>query len=371
MAVPVGPTSLALIALLAVLAGSLMVGALSLWGKFARPGVIGVINRIVMICVLDVVVLGLIFVIVNRAGGFYASWSELFGTEHLSGKVVALGHGPVAARSLKGHDGQLTVTARLAITVPGHPQARGRLLTITMTGPVSGITASGYLFVPSPALLRDARRAKDLPVIVVISDRLGVNGATFSAPHIASTAALEIAAGELRPALVVMLPASIAPGAGRSCLDVPGGPQAATFFVEDLPQLVRSGFPASRSAALWAVAGDPTGAYCALQLALTNSATYSVAAAPPGFYSPPESPGDGDVGPTKPLRQQENLIYLLRHQPMQPISVLLTSGSAGDPNPILALARAPMRVTVAPLGTDRWPLAPVLDQIGRFLGTQP
>ncbi len=368
MAVSVGPTSLGLIALLAVLAGSLMVGVLCFWGRFARPGITGVVSRIIVICVLDVVVLGLIFAVANRAGGFYASWSELFGTEHLSGKVVALNRGPVDTRSLHARVGQLAVTTRLAVAVPGHPRTRGgRLLTVAMTGPVSGITASGYLYVPQ-AGSRAARRHPDLPVIVVISDQLGASAATFSARRIASTAALEIASGRLRPALIVMLPASIAPGAGRSCLNVPGGPQAATFFTQDLPPLIRSGFPASRNPALWAVAGDATGGYCALQLALTNSASYSVAAAPPGYYTPPASPGD--VGPTGPLRHQENLIYLLKHEPMQPVSVLLTSGSAAR-SPIGALARPPMRVAIAPLGAGRWPLALVLDRIGRLLGIQP
>lgn len=364
-----GPTSLALIGLLAVLAISLMVGALCLWNVLARPGVIGVVGRIMVICVIDMVVLGLILAIANRSGNFYASWSELFGTEHLAGKVVALGRGPVDARSVKGHDGQLAVTARLAVTVPGYRRAReGTLLTVTMTGPVSGITARGYLYVPEAA--PSAAQRPNLPVIVVISDHLGASAATYSARRIASTIAFDVASGSLRPTLVVMLPASIAPGAGRSCLDVPGGPQAATFFAQDLPQLVRSGFPASRSSALWAVAGDSSGAYCALQLALTNSATYSVAAAPPGYYTPESESAPTDVGPTRPLRQQENVLYLLRHQPMQPVSVLLTSGSAAA-RPMLALARAPMRVVIAALGVGRWPLAPILDRIGRLLGTQP
>lgn len=369
-----GPTSLALIGLLAVLAGLLMVGALCFWHVLARPGVTGVVGRIMVICVLDALVLGLILAVANRSGGFYASWSELFGTEHVSGKVVALGRDPVDARSVKGHDGLLAVTSRLAVTVPGYPRAHGgRLLTVTMTGPMSGITAHGYLYVPQAALPVAGHRPI-LPVIVVISDRIGARAATFSARRITSTVALEIASGKLRPALVVMLPASIAPGVGRSCLDVPGGPQAATFFTQDLPELIRSGFPASKNSALWAVAGDSTGAYCALQLALTNSATYSVAAAPPGYYKPEAAPED--VGPTKQLREQENLLYLLSHQPMQPVSVLLTSGSVAPRSsvastPILALARPPMRVAIAPLGGGRWPLAPVLDRIGRLLGTQP
>jgi acetyl esterase/lipase len=140
------------------------------------------------------------------------------------------------------------------------------------------------------------------------------------------------------------------------------------FFAQDLPQLVRSGFPASGSPAQWAVFGDGSGGYCALQLALTNSQAYSVAAAPPGYYRPQAAPRK--VGPTAALREQENLLYLLRHQPMQPVSVILTNGSMAG-QPIVALARAPMRVSIVPFADSRWPLAPVLDRIGRLLGTQP
>ena len=297
-----GLTSPALIALLAVLSALLMAGAVGFWRKLARPGPIGLVMRIAMVFVLDVVVLGLILAIANQSGGFYASWSELFGTEHVAGHIIAVGRDPVAVRTLHGHDGQLAVTSRVAIAVPGHPRTPGgRLLTVTMTGPVSGITASGYVYAP-PAGRRMTTRP-DLPAIVVISDRLGATGAAFSARRIARTAAAEIASGRLRPVVIVMLPARIAPGAGRTCLDVPGGPQAATFFTQDLPNLVRSGFPVSGNSALWAVAGDSTGAYCALQLAATNSAVYSVAAAPAGHYTPQAAPRD--VGPSRPLRRQE------------------------------------------------------------------
>jgi len=52
------------------------------------------------------------------------------------------------------------------------------------------------------------------------------------------------------------------------------------------------------------------------------------------------------------------------------VSVVFTNGSAAC-RPVLTLGRAPMRVAITPLGVDRWPLAPVLDQIGQLLGTQP
>jgi hypothetical protein len=361
-------TSPALIVLLVVLAGLLMVGALSFWHVLAQAGIMRVLARIMVVCALDVVVVALTLATANRSGSFYASWSELFGTEHASGRIIALGRGPVTARSVHSHDGQLTVTAKLPVAVPGQPpRGGGQLLAVSMTGPLSGITASGYLYVPGAAQ-RAAARHHGLQVIVIISNQLRVRAAGFFARRIADTAAVQIRSGLLRPVLIMMLPASIAPGAGRNCLDVPGGPQAGTFFAQDLPLLIKSEFPASSSSALWAVAGDSTGGYCALQLALTNSAVYSVAAAPAGYYAP--QPAPGHLRASLPLREQQNLIYLLEHQPMQPVSVLLI-GRPVAASPILGLARPPMRVSLVPSARGRSAPGLVLDEISRLLGTQP
>jgi hypothetical protein len=366
----VGLTSPALIAVLAVLAGLLLIGALSFWHVLARPGVAPVLGRIAVVCAMDILVAAVVLAIANDSGGFYASWSELLGTEHVSGRVVALHAGPgsVDTGRWKGHDGQLTITSRLPVNGPGRSQAQGgKLLAVTMTGPVSGLTASGYVYVPEQ-VSRASRRHTALPVIVVVSDRLAGSSAVTFARQIAETAALQIAAGQLRPVLIAMLPPAIAPGAGRGCLDVPGGPQVATFFTTDLPQLIRSAFRASANPVLWAVAGDSSAAYCALQLALANSQVYSVAAAPPGYYTPPPIPRN--QGTTQLLRDQDNLIYVLRHLPIQPVSVLFTGREAAAV-PVLELARTPMRVAITRGTGGQWPPAQVLDWIGRLLGTEP
>src|ERR1700689_3809163 len=79
-----GLTSAALVVFLALLAALLLIGAVTFWRRLARPGLRYVLGRILVICAFDVIVLGLILAIANQRGGFYASWSELFGTEHRS-----------------------------------------------------------------------------------------------------------------------------------------------------------------------------------------------------------------------------------------------------------------------------------------------
>lgn len=95
----------------------------------------------------------------------------------------------------------------------------------------------------------------------MISGQLDSAGQPYSAgrlagtaARLAGTAARQMAAGQIGHLILVMLPAEI--GHDQGCLDLPGGPQAATFVTEDLPQDVAAGYrvvpPASRR---WAPAG--------------------------------------------------------------------------------------------------------------------
>ncbi len=165
-----------------------------------------------------------------------------------------------------------------------------------------------------------------------------------------------------------MLPARVgsqADAADQGCLDVPDGPQAGTFFAQDLPQAVESAYRADSGPAGWALLGDSSGGYCSVQLAMTNSQVYSAAVAPPADYTAP--PGSGQNGGSPQIAEQNDLLWRLQHQPMQPISVLFAG--PGQARGFLSLVRPPMHASSMPLATGTWPLAPVLDWIGRTLGT--
>jgi hypothetical protein len=114
----------------------------------------------------------------------------------------------------------------------------------------------------------------------------------------------------------------------------------------------------------WALLGDSAGAYCAVQLAMTNSQVFSAAAAPPGEFLAP--PGRAESGGSAQIQAQDNLLWQLQHEPMQPISVLFTGPGAA--RQFRSLVRPPMRAGSIPLPAGAWPLAPVLDWIGATIG---
>ena len=355
-----GLTSPALMAVVAVVAAAALAAILWYWPRLAGRGVLPVLARIGALGVLQLSVLGLIFLIVNSSAEFYSSWSDLLGDQSGGGAIVA-GQAGTSQNAVSSQAiAPVTVLAASAVAVPSRPkEAGGQLQTVRLYGQVSGISVSGYVYLP-PGY--GTRGETALPVTVVVSGDLDSASSPYGAGSLAGAAASQIAAHRLAPMIIVMVPAGI----GRhdeGCLNVPGGVQADLFFTQDLPQVIGSAYPAAPPATRrWAVVGDASGGYCALQLAMTSSQLFGAAAVPPGGYTAP--PGPAESGGSPQLRAQDDLSWLLKHQPMQPISVLLTGRGAGQP---FLSARPPMHVGQMGLAPGKWQLSPVFDWVGSTL----
>ncbi len=363
-------TSPALVAVLSVITAALLVSVLRWWDMLAGRGTRPVLLRIVALCAVQLSLLSLIFVVVNQSAEFYASWSDLLGTDTGSGAITAAGTGSGhVAQYRSGHTtSQVKVTGSSAVAASGSPGTGGAggtddgsLQAVRIHGQLSGLTARGYVYLPG-GYSRAGDRGLRLPVVVVISDQVGGQAAPYSAGRLSATAASQIAAGQLAPLILVMLPARFG-HRDQGCLNVPGGVQAATFFAQDLPDALRSAYRVGPQPSRWGLMGDSSGGYCALQLAMTSSAAFCAAVLPPGSYAAPPGQALDDGSPQ--LRTQDNLSWLLRHQPMQPISVLFAG--RGSSQPFLSLASAPMHAASAGLAGGPRPLAPLLDWIGRTL----
>src|ERR1700684_863530 len=76
-------------AVVAVVAAARLAAILWYWPRLAGRGVLPVVARIGALGVLQLSVLGLIFLIVNSSAEFYSSWSDLFGDQSGGGAIVA------------------------------------------------------------------------------------------------------------------------------------------------------------------------------------------------------------------------------------------------------------------------------------------
>jgi len=294
-----------------------------------------VVARIGALGVLQLSVLALIFLIVNSSAEFYSSWSDLLGDQSGGGAIVAGQAGTSENAASSRALAPVTVLGASAVAVPDRPkEAGGQLQRVRLYGQLSGISTAGYVYLP-PGY--GTRGETALPVTVVISGDLGSPSNSYGAGALAGAAASQIAAHRLTPMVIVMLPAEVGQH-DQGCLNVPGSTQAALFFTQDLPQVIGSAYRATPPATRrWSVVGDSSGGYCALQLAMTSSQTFAVAAVPPGGYTAP--PGPAESGGSPQIRAQDDLSWLVKHQPMQPISVLFTGGGTGQP--FVSAARPP------------------------------
>jgi len=353
-----GLTSLVLVCLLAGLVALLLGGLLWGWPRLARPGWQSIVLRVIALCVVQASLISLIFVVVNRVNDFYSSWTDLFGGYTGGGVLVAIHHGAVAS------DTPLSILASAPVVASGG-RLGGTLEVVRIRGRLSGLTDYGHIYLPPgyPKAVKAGQSGGRYPVIVVISAAQDSAISPYSARFLATDAANEIAARRLKPVILVMLPPG--PGQDLGCLNLPGGAQAALFFAQDLPAAVGSRYQVGTGLGGWALLGDSSGGYCALQLALTNATTFGAAAIPAGRYQSPPGPA-----PTTPLfGTQDNVVWLLQHQPMQPISVLFTE--PGQAQPPLSLIHRPMRATTARLTSGPSALAPVLDWLGSALNSAP
>jgi hypothetical protein len=368
----VGLTSPGLPYLLALLAFIVLLVIVLGWPWLSRRKLSRVSLRILSLCVLQALVLGLIFVIVNQSGEFYSSWSDLLGTDSRGPvNVVAVRQLPAASRQ------QLVVTGSAAVRLPyGHDG--GTLEGIRISGQLSGLTVAGDVYLPLAYLARGSRRP--FPVLTVISNAVAGANSPYSARRLAQSAAIEIAANRMGPLVIVMLPATVG-RTDQACLNVPPtvtrhrqvSPtvQGETFFAQDVPSAIESAYRVSAQAANWALLGDQSGGYCGLHLAIDDSQVFSAAVVPAGSYTrPPRATGLSQG----PFRQQDNLVWQLIHLPPPPVSVLFTgSGPASGSGPADAfssLAQRPMRVSTTLLDPGTWPLAHVLDWIAAAVGAR-
>lgn len=351
-----GLTSPVLLGLVAGLVAVLLFGVLWGWPRLAGPGLRPVALRLIALLVLDASVTALIFTAVNRSNDFYTSYSDLFGQYRGGGTLRAV-H-PAAARHEPAPPTLASVLRAHPVRI-GRSRPAGTLQTVMFDGQLSGLHLAGHVYLP-PGYPVPGRR---YPVLVTVSRFASDATSPYGARQLAEAIATEIAAKRLRPIIAVILPPG--PASDRGCLDVPAGPQAALFFAQDLPAALGSRYQVIAPPGGLALLGDATGGYCALHLALTNAAVFSAVALPPGDYETPRGP---PASPSPQLRQQDNVIWLLRHQPPPPITVVFTGTETPRPFRSLAL---PMHVTAVSLTSGPFPLARVLDRVGALLGQRP
>ncbi|MEU6765414.1 alpha/beta hydrolase-fold protein [Streptomyces sp. NPDC046853] len=321
-----GLTGKAVLALAVLLAVALFIGTIWLWPRLARRSWRAVTGRVGLLVATQLAIFASVGLAANQAFGFYATWADLFGQETSPGVVVdhdpAKGGTPVDLRSTR------------RVNVPGgdRPSIGGQIQKVVVSGKESDIASPAYVYLP-PEYFQPRFKKRTFPVSVVLTGYPGTAEALIKGLHYPQTVHQQAKRDLMQPMILVMMRPTVAPPRDTECVDVPGGPQAETFFAKDLPGAISEHYRAGRSAGSWGVIGDSTGGYCALKLAVHHPDVYAAGVGLSAFYKAPIDVTTGDLfHGDKELKRRADLMWYLDHMPPPKTSLLVTTSKQGEDN---------------------------------------
>ncbi|MET7935206.1 alpha/beta hydrolase-fold protein [Streptomyces sp. NPDC005322] len=308
-----------------------------LWPRFAGRTVRAWLGRLGSLAVTQGAIVAALALAVNANFQFYGSWDELLGGgEEAPAALSDLGGGGAQAANVSGGLVQSAPPQGLDKVhgLPsGRPETAGKVESVRILGRRSQVANPAYVYLPPQYFQRQYGRQR-FPVIVAISGYPG--GSYLLAQHlrVPQTAGGLIRTGATQPSIIVMVRPTIAPPRDTECVDVPGGPQAETYFARDLPEALENHYRVGHDPSAWGVLGYSSGGTCALQLTLRHPRVYSAAAALSPDYRVVNDPTTGDLfggGPEGERRKREHdLMWRLRNLPQPQVSVLVASSRHGE-----------------------------------------
>jgi S-formylglutathione hydrolase FrmB len=302
----------------------------------ARLGIVAGCQFFLVVAVLD---------LANASFDFYGSWGDLVGG-------LSAPHNPATAGA--GDPSDAAAPAAPVVADPAAPRYRlpagqGRIDSVVIHGVRTAISEPAFVYLP-PQYFARGYETRRFPVTVAFTGYPGNAENLITHLRLPQTVAGEIAAGRMPPTIVVMLRPSVAPPRDTECTDIPHGPQAETFFAEDVPAALAAVYRTAAQASGWSALGDSTGGYCAVKLAMRHSDRYSAAVSLAGYYHALQDFTTGDLyGHSRTYREENDLIWRLRHLPPPPANLLLTTSRVGERDygqtrEFLALAHSPAHV---------------------------
>lgn len=320
-----GLTSKKVLVLAVALAVLLFVATVWLWPRLARRNWRAVSGRVGILLATQVSIFACVGLAANQAFGFYASWADLFGQETDQGVVV-----DHSANGGTGGPLQVVATQAMRVTGGSRPQMAGQVQKVDIVGRTTHIATSALVYLP-PEYFQPQYRTRTFPATVVLTGYPGIAQSLVSKLDYPRTA-LDLAKdGRMQPMILVMLRPTLAPPRDTECVDIPGGPQTESFFARDLPDAVLAHYRVGKKPGSWGIAGDSTGGYCALKLAMHHPDVYAAGAGLSPYYKAALDPTTGDLfHGNKNLKNRADLMWSIKHLPAPDTSLLVTSSRHGE-----------------------------------------
>ncbi|MFG2694424.1 alpha/beta hydrolase [Kitasatospora sp. NPDC048407] len=296
----------------------------------------------------QIVVLAAMGLVANSYFGFYSTWSDLLGLDGSPGTVV--NHEP------GGKAVSVTGEQKMYSSQGSAQDRSGVIQKVEIRGEHSGLTGTpAYVYLP-PQYFQPAYAGTKFPMLLALSGYPGTAEKLISLLQYPASTLKAIEAKEMPPTVLVMMRPTLVANRDTECMDVPNGPQAETFFTEDLPKAMSAAYRIDDRPEARAVIGDSTGGYCAVKFAMRKPDSYRAAIALSGYYEVHNDPTTGDLfGGSAEVKQDNDLLWRLQNKPAPPVSLLLATSRNEENYPatqqMIGAFKAPTQLSTITLDT--------------------
>lgn len=341
-----------LVVLLSVCTIAFPVLLILLWPRLRHP-VLGRLGRLGLVVASQFSAVLLVAAMLNDYGYFYASWGELFSGAAQAAAITSPG-GPgaqgVAWTPPLGGPAALGVVHHLdTYSRPRQWHSRGALEKVIVHGASTGLSEKALVYLPPQYFAPGARR-RHFAALEVLTGYPGNAKQLFKVLHYPGVLRRDMRNGSAQPMILVMMRPSVTFPRDTECTDVPGGPQALSYFTQDIPAAIDAHYRVLPDH--WGVIGDSTGGYCAAKIAMTDPSRFHAAVSLSGYFTALHDNTTGNLwGGSPQVRDLNNLDWRLQHQPAPDVAMLVTTsrdegGPLGRKNTFrfIKLVKPPMTV---------------------------
>jgi len=218
--------------------------------------------------------------------------------------------------------------AELALGAPAAPD-HGQVDKVSIPGRASGVQArTGYVYLP-PAYFDRTQPVRRFPVLYLIHGSPGTAVDWLRGGYVDRSMDRLLAEQAINPFIVVLPDVNGGYRRDVECQDVPGGPQAQTYVVEDVVNWVDAHYRTLADRTGRAVGGLSTGGYCGVNLLLRHQDVFSAAVSHSGYGKPDHNAYTGDLFHGDNALRLANTpdAYLATIPLRQPLAVYLDAGA--------------------------------------------
>lgn len=346
-------TGLLVLLLAAVLVCSLVV--IRQWPRLAPNTPKAISARVGLFAVTQIALISLVAAIINDNFEFYETWTQLFGSVAPSGGITMVNSsdssGGVTVNNGNPDAGALTVDSTGGSSIVGgsNPAVYGEIQYVVIKGLRSGLEQNMEVYLP-PQYFQPQYADANFPAVIAASGYPGSDDEMSQQLAFPKQLLGLMNAHQAGPMVMIMTTPMIDQGRDTECTDVPDGPQAETFWAQDVPTAVEAHYRVQTAASGWGVVGFSTGGYCALKLAMMDSDRFKAGASLEGYYAALQDQTTGDLYSSTAFRNENDLTWRLQNLPAPPCALFLTGSPVGDENwtatqQFLHYVKAPMAVT--------------------------